>query len=214
MTHRDNNAPLAFTMESVTTQKDFSIDVSKRFLILGEKEMKKQLGSQKLSQKQMHGVPQLRIMNEDGQWEQVFVFPHPDHPWREACISFKQGVVQSGHVLDCSKHAWKGQGDAMYQKSVAASTSEANMQAFFGKDGGMTTLEDFTTKALKTKEEAAQNPSHDQSLVKDSDDEAPLVGAAACRNSSIVPDEGKKGKAGSKDASKAKKPSQQPPSIQ
>eukprot|EP00971_Amphidinium_carterae_P331189 6464609-Amphidinium_carterae.1 len=60
----------------------------------------------------MHGIPTLKLLNEEGQWETCYCFPDPSHPWRECCITYSQEVEQTTHVLEPEAHLWSAQGDA------------------------------------------------------------------------------------------------------
>ena len=91
-----------FWLEEVTKRLASTSSLQRRFIVLNSQEYAKQFGTAPRSKDPT--TPMIEISHADGSQENLFVFAHPDHPFREMVVSSEVGEHRCATVMPQSRH--------------------------------------------------------------------------------------------------------------
>ena len=155
---RANGLP-QFTPSSVQSSQSYEIALSRSFVVLSPKELKKELGVEKLAQKHVSGVPIVKVPSEEkpGTMEESY--------WFKDEAPFRRGELRihaTGSMVQCplvpEKHRWGGQADAMF-KQVLTDHCAGKGKVVIDKGKNLLSLREFLAKQGKAVPSSAAGPS-------------------------------------------------------
>ena len=102
------------------------------------------------------GVPvvSMRKEGEPTEWEDVFVFPDPERPYRRGFIGQNQDVMLGTNYMPMAAHTWEGQGEAFFSKAIGEFSHDTGaLDAVDRKSNQIKTLQDVLDKLKKPGED-------------------------------------------------------------
>jgi hypothetical protein len=96
------------------------------------------------------GVPTALVRSETSpsEWENVFVFPDPERPYRRGFIGSCQQVILGSQSMAKETHIWEGQGEVFFNKAAAEFGTETGVKDVLSKKAPKS-LQDVLQKLLK-----------------------------------------------------------------
>ena len=108
----NSKQPYTKPQETMSGVKSVSLKVERSWIILSDKEVRRQLGVARLTKASMKSVPQMVVPCEDGSpgSEQVYVFKDPQSQFRRATLQVVWGTQHEEKEMKDVDTMWPGQG--------------------------------------------------------------------------------------------------------
>ena len=168
----------------VCTQTSHVLEISKHYLALSEKELKKKFlngKSGKIPKALLQTLPSVHIQGPDGEAEEIFLFKHPSKPFRSAVIKSAAQQCLSTEVMSAATHQYEHQGQDVFKHIQSSSMDEQGLKTVLNKEPHIVTLEEFCEKNA-FKRPQADIVKDEETDLEDEEEEASLmnlVGSAA-----------------------------------
>ena len=166
---------------SIQQEKAVVVELSKKLIVMTEKDLRKSMGLTKLSKKLMSGVPSVWLSTDTGSLEEHWVFQHPSQGQKELTLKSLQHLACLDHCLQPADVPRAGQAGKTWQAKLQTLTSDQGLASLF-KDEKLVTFEQLASKKDLAEDvgAAAVGAQQAQSTAdSDEDSDAPLVGPAA-----------------------------------
>ena len=170
----------------VSTETRHVLEVARHFLCLSEKELRKQVPSSKeskLPKSVLATLPSIQLPGPDGEIEEVFLFKHPQFPFRTATLRSSASQAMSTGVMSASNHNYEQQALDVFKHTQSQCIDEQGVRSLCQKEPHMLTLEEFCGKNFfkKLQQLEPNNEAASDEELEEEDDTAlmNLVGAAA-----------------------------------
>eukprot|EP00971_Amphidinium_carterae_P346421 6487855-Amphidinium_carterae.3 len=175
---KDPNAR-PFVLKDVQEVKGVMAEVSASYLVLNAAEFNRYFKGKPLRKDPK--APQIKVLNQSGVEESVYVFKDPSKPFREMRLVGSLSNASTSHIMDCGQHYHEKQAEKTFSsvagkrhdisstKSLLAPNAD---QSFSTLDEYGQTLEKHRAMKQKTKKKGAQGDSDEDDEEEDDADEA------------------------------------------
>ena len=118
-------------LESVSAQHNVSLRIIRSYIVLSEREMRRESGLSRTPKMLLKSIPTLETLNENGcPGETLYCFADSERPHRRAELVCDQSLVCLKDVLSTQSFCWESQGEAYFRKEskdVADANGAANL---------------------------------------------------------------------------------------
>eukprot|EP00971_Amphidinium_carterae_P348343 6490442-Amphidinium_carterae.3 len=152
------------------------VELTRSYQALSLGELKKHLGVARVNKDILDKAPQITVMNEAGQEEDLWLFKLDSQPFRQCNIKVQHGCNWNVHQLASSRQSWTEQAADVYKWTSDAQLSEDGTKNLLNKVA-LLSLCEFKEKAsaanVKNDDEDGEGGSSESEV------EMKMVGAAA-----------------------------------
>jgi hypothetical protein len=130
------------------------VDISRKYIILNESELRSHTGQSRLRKADVASVPVVSLPPQPGEEarEDVYVFPHPDQPFREMTIRRSFGVQHQESWVQPKTRTWDRQCIEGYGYLSAQRQEQMKEKDLLTKNPGkMVTLDSLVAKVCKAR---------------------------------------------------------------
>eukprot|EP00971_Amphidinium_carterae_P352480 6492614-Amphidinium_carterae.4 len=180
-----------FRASTVETGLQSSVLITRHFLALTEKDLRKITNKEKISKADVASLPCLHGKDIHGQVEDYFLFKDPDHPYRTAQLQTSMASALSTPTLSSSLHCWQGQEEAQFQHTTTQALTDAGVANVMARESCWLSIPDFLEQKQKKAEKEADELEASEVPIEaleglgvdedegDVDQQVSIVGAAA-----------------------------------
>ena len=132
---KDGSKPKPAKMESVACKHRVGLKITRSFIILSEKEMRRDSGLSRIPKMPLKNLPALTVPSETGVGEEtVYAFQDSANPHRRAELCVEMDVDLHRDVLPPETFTWLGQGDAYWKQELKDQAQDSGIAALISKE--------------------------------------------------------------------------------
>ena len=137
----------------VKQQCVLGVEIEKSFVVLSEREMRKESGLHRIPRMSLKSLPQLTLPSQPGggEPEVLYAFADPDQPFRKARVKSFVGECLSETLMEPSKVFWADQGKTMLVHASTEQCAKLGVADTLQREAKLPTWDAFFLEKLATK---------------------------------------------------------------
>eukprot|EP00971_Amphidinium_carterae_P131359 2601735-Amphidinium_carterae.3 len=153
----------------------FGFEISRQYIVLNEREMKKRFQLGRVTKEFTKGIPTVEVKTANGTNELLYCFVRDDEPYRQLSVKMRFEDEISVAKLEPKGYLWQEQGQACLQAVHTEFSNKCGLSELVNKDAVLSLASFAEQKAKGTPEKSSSCAEDEEGVDSDDDMENPLA---------------------------------------